>query len=273
MIEAMKLTRRTQIAFLGIRLMGTPCWCLLSMLSFILYKNAHVSPLQIAAIVALKPATSLLSPYWSGTIYGRPDKIIANLVGANLFRYLPFLLFPWIDSVWLIILAFGLYMMLHRATIPAWIELFKHNLPENKREQLVGYGTIVDYLGAALITVLVGILLDKHPESWRWLFSATAALGILSTLLLASLAPSHAPPVDSPAPFKIQEKIAKPWKQVWDLLRHRKDFTIYQIGFMLGGGGLMIMQPALPLFFVDTLNLSFVEMGLAIALCKGVGVA
>lgn len=256
------------------RLMGTPCWCLLSMLSFILYKNDHLTPLQVAVIVALKPATSLLSPYWSGAIHGRPDKIIANLVGANFFRYLPFLLLPWIHSVWLIILAFGLYMMLSRATIPAWMELFKYNLPDTKREQLVGYGTIIDYLGTALLAVIAGILLDIHPEWWRWLFSVTAALGIFSTLLLASIAPPHAPVLPAPrSSFNIQEKISKPWKRVWDLLRLRKDFTVYQIGFMLGGGGLMIMQPALPQFFVDTLNLSFVEMGLAISLCKGIGVA
>jgi hypothetical protein len=56
-------------------------------------------------------------------------------------------------------------------------------------------------------------------------------------------------------------------------MRQRRDFTIFQIGFMLGGAGLMIMQPALPQFFIDTLHLSFVEMGCAISLCKGVGAA
>jgi len=35
----------------------------------------------------------------------------------------------------------------------------------------------------------------------------------------------------------------------------------------------MIMQPALPQFFIDKLHLTFTEMGLAIALCKGMGVA
>ena len=272
------LAKRTQIAFLAMRLMGTPCWCLLSMLGFILYKNVHITPLQVAAIVALKPATSLLAPYWSGAIHGRPDKIIANLVGAHFFRYLPFLFLPWIQSVWLIILAFGLYMMLSRATIPAWMELFKYNLPQTKREQLVGYGTMIDYLAAALLAAPFGFLLDAHPEMWRWFLSITAALGICSTLLLPSIAPSHAPiphfslEKSPPTWRRLGYQISKPWKQIWDLLRLRKDFTIYQIGFMLGGGGLMIIHPALPQFFVDTLDLSFVEMGLAISVCKGIGV-
>ena len=269
------IQRRTQIAFLATRLMGTPFWCLLCMLGFILYKNAHITPLQVAAIVALKPATSLLSPYWYGAIYGRPDKIIANLVGAHFFRYLPFLFLPWIQSAWLIILAFGLYMMLSRASIPAWMELFKHNLPETKREQLVGYGTMTDYLADAALAMLAGFLLDSYPEMWKWFFSLTAALGMTSILWLASITPIQIPKTFIPPPQKQirwRDEIIKPWQQTWNLLSLRKDFAAYQIGFMLGGGGLMIIHPALPQFFVDTLDLSFVKMGLALSVCKGIGV-
>jgi predicted MFS family arabinose efflux permease len=40
---------------------------------------------------------------------------------------------------------------------------------------------------------------------------------------------------------------------------------------MLGGGGLMIMQPALPTFFLDELNLSYTTLATALAACKGIG--
>jgi predicted MFS family arabinose efflux permease len=265
-----------QWAFIGTRLMATPCWCLLSMLAFILYKNMHLSPLQIALIVALKPATSLLSPYWSQAIYQRPDKIVANLIGANFFRHLPFLCIPWVTSAWFIIFSFGFYMMLTRAMIPAWMELFKYNLPETKREQVVGYWTTIDYLGAASMAFGIGFLLDHYQQMWKWLFAFTAGLGMVSTffLMIPSLARAtrsvKAPDVST---LKMKEKIFKPWQRVWHLLRHRKDFTLFQIGFMLSGAGLMIMQPAFPQFFIDVLQLSFVELGLAIALCKGIGVA
>lgn len=268
----------TQVAFICTRLLCTPCWCLLSMLVFILYKNAHLSPLQITVIIALKPTSSLLSPYWSQAIYQRPDKIIANLLWANIFRHLPFLFIPWIHSTWFIIFAFGLYMTLTRATIPAWMEIFKYNLPKQKREQLVAHGTTIDFLGTAVLAVAAGIILDNYPDAWRWLFSLTAGLGIISTFSLKYLSsPSiPLPSINTSAPFenfKIKEKFTKPWKQVWKLICEHKGFTIFQIGFMFGGGGLMIMQPALPKFFIDTLHLSFVEMGLAISLCKGIGVA
>jgi hypothetical protein len=250
------------------------------MLIFILYKNTHLSPFQITIIVALKPTSSLLSPYWSQAIYQRPNKIIANLMGANFFRHLPFIFIPWVHSPWFIIFAFGQYMMLSRATIPAWMEMLKHNLPKTKPEQMVGYGTTIDFLGTAVLAVGAGVLLDNYPEIWRWLFSITAGLGILSTFLLVSVPTSHTSSPNActtiPPSFignKTNEKILRPWKQVWQLMCQNKDFSIFQIGFMLGGAGLMIMQPALPQFFIDTLHLSFVEMGFAISLCKGIGVS
>ena len=269
--------QRTQFAFICIRLMSTPCWCLLTMLTFILYKNMHLTPLQITVIVALKPASSLLSPYWSQAIYQRPDRIITNLLGANIFRHLPFLFIPWTQSPWFIIFSFGLHMTLSRATIPAWMELLKYNLPKTKREEMVAYGTTIDFLGTAILAVGAGVLLDNFQEIWKWLFLITAVLGILSTLLLTSIPSLPAASLTSVSScihsFKIKEKIFKPWQQVWKLISQHKDFTIFQIGFMFGGAGLMIMQPALPKFFIDILHLSFTEMGLAISLCKGVGVA
>lgn len=272
-----QIVQRTRSAFIWTRIAGTPFWVLISLLTFIMYKDMHVSPLQITLVIALKPMSSLFAPYWSQAIYQRPDKIISNLVWANLFRYIPFLFLPWIDSSWLLILAFGIYMMLHRGSVPAWMELFKRNLPAAKRESLITYGSTIDYCGNAAISLLLGLTMDNFEHAWRWLFPLTAMLGLISTWFLYRLPSPILKDTELPAPstkkFVFKEHILKPWKQSWHLIRTRADFAYFQIGFMLGGAGLMIIQPALPLFFVDTLNLSYTEMYLAIATCKGVGVA
>lgn len=272
-----RLWRLTRAAFLWTRILGTPFFCLISMLTFILYKDLHISPLQITLIVALKPMSSLLAPYWSQAIYQRPEHIKSNLVWANIFRYLPFLLIPWIQSTWYIIASFGVYMMLHRAVVPAWMEMVKRNLPESARHHMVGHGSTIDYCGNAVMMLTIGFIMDSYQQAWLWLFPFMALLGLCSTWLLLRL-----PALTQQTPFpltedspwiKLKHQLVKPWKRSWELIRERPDFTAFQIGFMLGGGGLMIMQPALPEFFVDTLNLSYVEMGLALAVCKGIGVA
>lgn len=66
---------------------------------------------------------------------------------------------------------------------------------------------------------------------------------------------------------------AEPWKRSYKLLLQRPDFTAFQASFMILGCGLMILQPAMPVYFVDELHLTYVELALALALCKGVSYA
>lgn len=270
-----KIIRDTRSAYIWTRVLSVPFWGLINMLSIILYKSMHISPLQITAILALKPMSAIFAPYWSQFIYQRSDRVVSNLVLSNILRYLPFLFLPWVEEPWVIIIAFGIYMTLYRGAIPAWMETFKCNLPEVSREKVVAYGSTIDYCGAALLPLLLGFVLDGYEYAWRWLFPVTALLGISSTWFLYRL-PSVERKIHTHLPkctINWNEELFKPWKQSWNLLRERTDFAYFQIGFMFGGAGLMVMQPALPIFFVDILDLSYTKMLLAVAVCKGAGFA
>lgn len=271
----------TRSAFIWSHVLGVPFWGLANLLSIILYKDMHISGLQITAILALKPMSALLAPYWSQVIYQRPDRMVSNLVWSHLLRYLPFLFIPWIQSPWVMIFAFGFYMMLYRGAIPAWMEIFKRNVPALTRERVVAYGSTIDFCGAAISPFLLGFFLDHYEHAWQWLFPPMALLGLASTWFVWKIPKPMMPqegvsiPVPGPARFGAicWNYLVKPWKHSWHLLRERSDFTRFQVGFMLGGAGLMIYQPALPYFFVDTLDLSYTKMLLAVTLCKGIGFA
>ena len=276
--DSKQLAKRTQIAYLLTRLLGTPGWCLVCMLAFILYKHTLLSPFQAALIIALKPTSALLSPYWSQRIYQQTHQVATNLIWANILRHIPFLFAPIIHSSWFMILAFGLYMTLTRAMVPAWMEMLKCNLPIKRREEIVSYGTTIDFVGTALLTIVMGILLDHYASYWQWLFAISSLLGMASTFLLIRIPfqQNASLKIDSPpktSSDSLSYRIMKPWRSVWKLLSKEKGFAVFQIGFMLGGGGLMMMHPALPQLFIDTLHLSFTELSLAVAFCKGVGVA
>jgi predicted MFS family arabinose efflux permease len=274
-----QLMRPTCSAFLWTRIFGIPFWGLISMLSIILYKDMHIHVAQITAIIALKPMSGVLAPYWSQMIYQRPDRMKANLIWSHVLRYVPFLFIPWIDSAWVIILAFGFYMTLYKGAIPAWMEIFKRHVPAVTRERMVSYGSLIDFCGIAISPFVLGIFLDHYESAWRWLFPPMAILGLASTWFLWRIPLTECKvELGSPGSLsgvygQLTEYLRKPWTHSWNLIRERPDFARYQLGFMLGGGGLMIIQPALPQFFVDTLALSYTEMLMAITLCKGVGFA
>lgn len=263
----------TRTAFVWTRLLNVPFWVLLNLLPIILYKDLKVSPWLVTLMIVIKPASALLASYWSVFIHERRDRLISNLVWANLLRYFPFLFIPWIHSPSYIIVSFGLYMMLSRGVIPAWMEIFKLNLKSDSRSRVFSYGSALDYFITALFPLVIGLILDDFTFAWRLLFPVAALLGLLSTLFLNKI-PSH--PIKTelkPVSFDIKEMLLRPWRESLNLLKHRSDFTHFQIGFMLGGAGLMIMQPMIPLFFVDVLKLSYTEMVLAMGVCKAIGYA
>lgn len=271
------IAQRTRSAYIWSRLLGVPFWGMIYLLAVILYKDMHISSLQISCIITLKPMSALFAPYWSQIIYQRPDKIISNLVWANILRYLPFLFVPWIDSSWIIIAAFGLYMMFYRGVMPAWMETIKTNLPTLSRERVIAIGTTIDYCGTALLPIILGPVLDKYEQSWRWLFLGASVLGLISTVFLSRILISTTARQYSPTHFSVWDffkgRILKPWKESWRLVKNDVSFLKFQIGFMLGGAGLMIMQPVLPMFYVDILKLSYTKMLIALTVCKGLGFA
>lgn len=272
-----EMQQRTRSAFIWSRVLGVPFFGLISLLSIILYKDMHITPLQITVILSLKPMSGLLAPYWSQIVYKRPDLVIPNLVWANIIRYVPFLFIPWIESAWVIILFFGIYMILFHGAIPAWMETVKCHLPEQARERLVSLGSNIDYCGTAALPLLLAVIFDGYEYSWRWLFPLTATLGLASTWFIYRIPPpavSHEDISDLPGIGVVfKEQVLKPWKQSWELIKENSGFAQFQIGFMLGGAGLLVLQPTLPIFFVDILHLSYTDILLALTLCKGVGFA
>lgn len=265
-----QLLEDTRSSFLWTRVLNVPFFAILKLLPLILYKELQISPLQIAVYVAIQPISGILASYWSSAIHKRQDLLAANIVWANILRFMPFLFFPWIDSPWLMILASAIYMTLNRGMMPAWMEIFKRNIKGITREKIFAFGSSVDYLGPALLLVIMGWYLDDFHTHWRWLFFATGLLGLFSTFFLGKLPDLPTTNQDVPT---VKEWLIKPWKESFDLLKERPDFQKFQIGFMLGGAGLIVIAAVLPMFFVDVLNLSYTEMALAIALCKGLAFA
>ncbi len=257
-------------AYLWTNILNAPFWALYGMLLFILYKDLHASPLEISLFIALKPGVSLLSTYWSALVHGRPDRLRMNVMAAGILGHLPFFIVPFFaSSVWLIA-AGAFYMMLMRGIIPAWMEIIKLYIPKLKREKLFSLGSVISYVGAIVLPLLFGYLLDRDPLCWRFLFPLMALLSLSGMFFQWRIPiPSEAKITDS---RRLKEAIAHPWKMSWQLLRAKPDFWRYQVGFMLlGGGGLMILQPALPLFFVDRLALSYTELAIALSVCKAIG--
>lgn len=271
-MEQELIVRRTQWGYAATRVLDTPFWGIFNMLPFILYKDLHASPFQLAILIALKPLVAIFSSYWSTWIHKNPNSSIKKIILLRFLSLLPFL-FPFFSSPWYWIAAFGIYTMTAFGILPTWMELLKTNVPQLHREKLFSYTQAFGYLGGGLLPFALGTLLDDNDQAWRWIFPLAASVSLCSTYFQIRILVE--PP---PLPNTLEKKpflyhLMVPWKSAWKLLLQRPDFRRYQLGFMLIGSGLMIIQPALPIYFVDNLNLSYTEVAVALTLCKGIGFA
>lgn len=267
-------SKRTRDAYVATRVFDTPFWGIFNLLAVILYKDLHATPFQLAAVIAIKPLVSLLSLYWSSANKER-SRLVSGIMWARIIAYLPFFFFPFVDNVWFFIFSFGLYMMLAVGTVPAWMEILKLNIPNKSRQKVFSYTQAFGYLGGGLLPFAIGGMLDGYFQAWRWLFPLAASIGLISLFFQRRIIlPSgqlDSETQKAPHFTNVLGQLLHPWKVSWELVTKRQDFRLFQIGSMIIGCGLMIIQPVLPVFFVDVLNLSYTELAVALTLCKGIG--
>jgi MFS family permease len=164
--------------------------------------------------------------------------------------------------------------MLAVGTVPAWMEILRLNIAAPSRQKVFSYSQAFGYLGGGLLPFAIGGLLDGYVQAWRWLFPIAATIALLPLLFQRRIlipAAEDPPSADSPTSPHLLTPLFAPWQTAWRLVHDQPEFRNFQIGSMIFGCSLMIIQPILPIFFVDVLNLSYTELAVALTLCKGIG--
>lgn len=262
----------TRLALIWMNLASEPFIALYTLLLFILRKDLAATTLQITIFVSLKPVISVFSFYWSANLLRQRTKLLSNLIGAWVLGRLPFLCLPFIDNVWFLIFAAGIYHLFYRAGIPAMMEILKLNVSKHQREKLFSRVYVLSFIESIVLGVFVGKLLDMHLGAWKILFFISALLSISSIFIQMRIPlPPNLKP-DENAPPITTNRILQPIKDCIYLMRSRPDFAHFQWGFMIGGFGLMLLQPALALFYVDYLDLSHDQVTIARYIWMGIGV-
>lgn len=262
---------KTKNAYLAVRCLDIPLWAIFNMLPFILIKDLKASPFYLSLFIAIKPLVSVASIYWSGIVKGRPDRLKSNILIAKILSCLPFFFFPFIDHPLFIILGAAIFMSFMAGVVPAWMEVLKKNLTKEEGSQVFAWGSSLGYLGGGILPLFFGAFLDHSSHAWRFIFPLAAGCSLCAIFFISKIETYKFFETVEKTSFK--ETLLKPWLSAITLLIRRRDFAKYQFAFMLIGGGLMLMQPALFLYFENHLNLTYVHFAVAFSLCKGVSYA
>ncbi len=261
---------KTRFAIFASSLLNEPLYYATGLLALILRKHLNASVFQISLLVMLKPTVSIFSFYWSSFIRGRKSVLRKNFVIASILGRVPYLLFPFVDNIWFFLFSGAIYMLFYRAANPAWLEMMKLNLDSGSYKKYYSLSSAIGFAEGAILAISCGWILDYNSDHWKLLFCVSAIVGLIGTFVQARI-PVLGEEEDTSPKISIKESITKPWVDGYNLIRKRPDFAKFQWGFMLGGAGLMLFQPALPIFFADVLKISYIDFSIGIIICRGLG--
>lgn len=264
--------KKTRFALFTSSLLNEPLTLLYVWLPFILRKDLGASAFQIALFMMLRPAMSLISFYWSAAIEKKRGKLRSNLVISGLLARIPFLLCFFVDNVWFLLLAAAIHMLFLKGGLPAWMEILKLNLPSEKRERLFSLSSTLGYIEGILLAFCIGTYLDSGNGTWKLFCLLSSLFGLIAVFVQWRL-PIRNETQRQKNTSDTSHPILKPWKHSLELMKARPDFALFQWVFMIGGFGIMLVTAALPLFFVDSLQLSHTNFATARSICMGLGFA
>ncbi len=247
-----------------------PLFTLHNVIAIILRKDLGASLWLIALMSCARPIVAILSFYWSAGLCRRGG-IKSNVLWAGFFMRAPFLLCPWFDSAGFIVFATVSYSFFFRAVIPGWMELIKRNVEQKKRGRLFSLSAAFSHAEGVVLAIGFGRLLDYDPGLWKVLSVGAALIGMGALFIQSKIVVEENLPQEEKLSW--QEIIVRPWKDSWRLIRERPDFAHYLWFFMFAGLGLMFIYPALPIFAVDQLGVSYTMAFAGISVAKGLGFA
>jgi len=274
--DARHTITKTRSAVIWNSIFSVPLLTIYNFIAIILYRDLGGSALQVMLLIMFKPVGALFSLYWSAAVSKRQDRLISNVAWSGVLARIPFLFFPFVENPWYLVISGGIYWTLSRGGMPAWMEILKQNLPSSERGLIFSKGSAMGYLEGVVLAIGVGVLLDRDAQAWRWVFPLSAGIGMIGVFLQSKVpVRSSSPHTETPSSYEgfRAQHLVDPWRHALNLLKERPDFSRFQWGFMLCGGAMMVMQPALPIFFVDILGITYTKLAIAITICKGLSFA
>lgn len=262
--------RETKKAFLWINISSEPLSALYSLLPFILVKDFGCSAIEISIFCAIRPLVPFLAFYWNNLQIKVIQQQGKNLITMLLLAYIPFVFCFLIKSFWYFLFAAASYQLFTKALAPSIIEVLKQNVPKETRETLFSFSYILCFLISCCLGKVIGFFLDEHNGSWINLCSLFASIALFSLVFIRKIKSKDLQTEQITSSPK--QSFSDALKESLRLIQDNQDFKRFQIGFMIGGSALMLMVPAINIFFAGTLKLSHSDITNARFIYMAVGI-
>ncbi len=259
-------------------------WAGYLLFPFVLAKSLQAGGGLVTAAVTMDTAAMLLALSWGHLLVrvGRRRVLFwGGLGGRAILLLAPFA----VTAPWFVVIL-GVVYVFAALVYPAQNSIFQENFHSSRRGRFFGHGALVQHVTAALTSLVLGMLLDRDPANYRWIYPVVGVIGFGYPLILATL-PRPAgstrdvrrllelprPSLQGLAPRRLLASFVDPVRDALATIHADKPFRWFEGNFMLYGMAFMMLNPVVPLFFTDELNLGYEQISSARVLIASAGVA
>jgi hypothetical protein len=236
----------------------------------ILKKSLLASDFQVTMLIFLTSSAFLFSIYGTEIINRSADPAKTIVLMAVISRLFIFII-PLYSTPNFFVFCIAAMSYLDSLIKPSWNTVFKHNYSDSRRSSLYSYASSLYTIIVLIVTTILGYLLDINYELYKILFPLAGIFDVMSYVSLARMIrmseKMNAYPhkyADNRMSLKLFRDITIiPVRNMLRIFRENKPFFRFESYFFMYGMAFMIASPAVPIFLVEDLKLSYSPISIA----------
>lgn len=233
-------------------------------------KALHAQDWQLMLMTMLWPVANFFSVWWARVFERSCHKqryfVIAGIIGRLTLVYA-----IWLVSMNEYLVLLGLLFASNSLIVPAQNSIYQRNIDPSRRARVFG---IIQSVGIAVsvgLTFIAGRLLDIREDSFRLILVVTGIVGFISAAVLAMIRIQEPLGPRDCQPLHWKRVLYEPVTGTLKLLRENKAFAAFERSFSIYGMGFIMMQPIIPIYLVDKLQLTYTANFLAKGIVSQLG--
>ncbi len=233
-------------------------------------KALHAKDWQLMLMTMLWPVANFFSVWWA-RVFERSCHKQRYFVLAGIIGRLSLVWAIWLVSMNEYLVLLGLLFASNSLIVPAQNSIYQRNINPSRRARVFGIIQSVGIAVSVVITFVAGRLLDVREESFRLILVVTGIVGFLSAAVLAMIRIQEPLGQRDCQPLHWKRVLFEPVTGTLKLLRENKAFAAFERSFSIYGMGFIMMQPIIPIYLVDKLQLTYTANFLAKGIVSQLG--